>query len=67
MANITIQVEEPPEVTYVNTEDGPMVEWHFRLSEGTLDMLMSPAVATAALVAGSVERTRQEEINEPTR
>ncbi len=65
--NVHVQVDEPPEMTLIETPDGPLVEFHYVLPGGTLDILMPMKVAWSFLARAAVERTRQEEINEPTR
>jgi hypothetical protein len=62
MMNVAVQVDAPPAIDYLITEDGALIEFHWSLADGsTLDLLMSPEVATLALAAGAVMRAQVEQ------
>jgi hypothetical protein len=60
--NISVQVDAPPEMGYLRTPKGALVEYHFTIVGGsTLDVLMTHETATALLAAGSVLRAQVEQ------
>jgi len=60
--NVVLRVDRAPEMAYVPDPDEPMLEFHFVLDDGgTLDLLMTPEIATATLAAGGVMRATMEQ------